>query len=75
MISSWRVFRIALCLKVQRKKKKPGSIANKRILSQSIEHRPEKVLTRQEFGHWEIDTVMGRRSGDEALLTLTERQF
>jgi len=29
-------------------------------------------LTREEFGHWEIDTVVGRRSNDEGLLTLTE---
>lgn len=29
---------------------------------------------RDEFGHWEIDTVVGKRSKEAALLTLTERQ-
>lgn len=33
------------------------------------------VDTREEFGHWEIDTVVGLRKGnDQALLTLTERK-
>ena len=30
------------------------------------------VEKRKEFGHWEIDTVIGKRSKDQALLTLTE---
>ncbi len=29
---------------------------------------------RTEFGHWEIDTVLGKRAKEAALLTLTERQ-
>uniref|UniRef100_UPI00116062C3 IS30 family transposase n=1 Tax=Caldanaerobius fijiensis TaxID=456330 RepID=UPI00116062C3 len=29
---------------------------------------------REEFGHWEIDTVLGRRSNGHILLTLTERK-
>jgi IS30 family transposase len=65
---------IDLYLKIRRKAKKRGGRANKRILGQSIEKRPQEVLTRQEFGHWEIDTIVGRRSGDKALLTLTERK-
>jgi len=65
---------IDLYLKVRRKTNHRRSRTNKRILGQSIELRPEEILTRQEFGHWEIDTVVGRRSGDEALLTLTERK-
>jgi transposase, IS30 family len=69
-----KVRNIDLCLKVQRKVKKPGTRTNKRILGQSIELRPQEVLSREEFGHWEIDTVVGRRSGDEVLLTLTERK-
>jgi transposase, IS30 family len=32
------------------------------------------VADRQEFGHWEIDTVIGKKSNDQALLTLTERK-
>src|SRR5690625_27090 len=32
------------------------------------------VEDRQEFGHWEIDTVEGKMSDDNALLTLIERK-
>ncbi|MFM2488793.1 hypothetical protein ABW365_12075 [Enterococcus avium] len=40
-----------------------------------IENRPDVVDSREEFGHWEIDTVAGLRSDkDQALLTLTERK-
>ena len=41
----------------------------------SIEQRPAAANDRAEFGHWEIDTVIGRRAGENAvLLTLTETQ-
>ncbi len=36
--------------------------------------RPDSIEKREEFGHWEIDTVLGRRSNDHVLLTLTERK-
>ncbi len=40
-----------------------------------IEKRPDVVDSREEFGHWEIDTVVDLRTGkDHALLTLTERE-
>jgi len=42
---------------------------------QSIENRPEQVNQRQEFGHWEIDLVVGPTAGSNAaLLTLVERK-
>lgn len=65
---------IDLYLKVRRRTHQRGGRINKRILGQSIEQRPIAILTREEFGHGEIDTVVGRRSKDEALLTLTERK-
>src|SRR5690606_9846729 len=46
----------------------------KRIMGKSIDIRPKEVETREEFGHWEIDTVVGKRSSDAVLLTLTERK-
>lgn len=47
---------------------------NKRILGKSIEERPLIADTRQECGHWEIDTVIGRKSGRESVvLTLVEK--
>lgn len=48
---------------------------NKRMLGTSIEQHPENILTREEFGHWEIDTVIGTKDkSDSVLLTLAERQ-
>lgn len=39
----------------------------------SIENRPKDVDTRQEFGHWEMDTVHGKQTNRKCLLVLTER--
>jgi len=48
---------------------------NKRILGTSIDERPEIVSLRTECGHWEIDTVVGRKSGRESVvLTLVEKK-
>ena len=41
----------------------------------SIEKRPEVVNTRETFGHWEMDTVVGKQGGSKkSLLVLTERK-
>lgn len=41
----------------------------------SIEKRPEEVEGRNEFGHWEIDLIVGSQAGSKAvLLTLVERK-
>ena len=41
----------------------------------SIEKRPEKIEERKEFGHWEMDSVIGKRGvSKNALLALTERK-
>lgn len=63
-----------LTLKVRRKTKTQRIRKNKRILGESIENRPKKIAHRKNFGHWEIDTVVGKRSNDAVLLTLTERK-
>ena len=60
--------------KLQRNTKKAKQRVNKRILGDSIEQRPSEVAERNTFSHWEIDTVVGKRNGDnEVLLTLVER--
>ena len=42
---------------------------------ESIENRPEEVKNREEFGHWEMDTVYsGQKKSTVALLVLTERK-
>ncbi|HEQ1206169.1 TPA: IS30 family transposase, partial [Streptococcus pyogenes] len=39
------------------------------------EERPEYINDRSEFGHWEIDLVLGKKTKSEAvMLTLVERQ-
>nr|WP_186669088.1 IS30 family transposase [Sporosarcina sp. BP05] len=47
---------------------------NRRILGTSIVERPLEIEDREEFGHWEIDTVEGKKSYDNALLTIVERK-
>ena len=61
--------------KLRRATKSEQNRENKRVLGRSIEERPEDVKTRNEFGHWEADLVMGSKSKtDDALLTMIERK-
>lgn len=61
--------------KLKRRTKNTTPRQNKRVLGRSIEERPEDIQTRKEFGHWEIDLVLGSKSGkDKALLTMVERK-
>lgn len=47
---------------------------SKRKKGKSIELRPQEVLDRNTFGHWEFDTVLGRKGkGEPAILTMVER--
>ena len=63
-----------LLLKLSRKATKQAPKMNKRILGKSIDLRPDHINDRSEFGHWEIDTVIGVKDLNEpVLLTLTER--
>ena len=63
-----------LWLKLQRNTKPNRDRERKRILGQSIDERPQEINDRQTFGHWEIDTVVGKKTKDEpVLLTVTER--
>jgi IS30 family transposase len=64
-----------LPLKLKRHTKRIRVRTNKRKLGDSIENRPSHVESREEFGHWEIDTVIGSKSKeDESLLTMVERK-
>ena len=66
---------IDLPLKVRRNTKKQRVRANKKKLGTSIEKRPPSIDSREEFGHWEIDTVIGEKSNnDNVLLTIAERK-
>jgi len=68
-----KVKNIDLLLRVRRNTHKHRCRINRRILGASIEERPEIVNSRTEFGHWEIDTIVGKRNTGEVLLTLDER--
>ena len=60
--------------KLRRNTKAKKARENKKNLGRSIEDRPEIVGFRAEFGHWEIDTVIGKKDeGEPCILTLVER--
>lgn len=57
-----RVKNIDLLLRVKRKPtKRHENRKNKRLYGQSIENRPAHIENCQEAGHWEIDTIVGKR--------------
>jgi IS30 family transposase len=66
-------------LPVKRNKKKGTyrkvRIAHKNLKGTSIEERPEHIETREEYGHWEMDSVVSGKGGSgAALLVLSERK-
>ena len=68
-----KVKNIDLLLKVRRKPNKPRK-ERKKILGKSIDERPAEVESREEFGHWEGDGIIGKgRKGQ--LITLVERKL
>lgn len=60
----------------RKKKKRPVRVVQaKACVGDSIEKRPSHINTREEFGHWEMDTVVGKRGESKhSLLVLTERK-
>ena len=66
-----------LPIKGNRKKKKKTvrKTQARAAAGDSIEKRPEEIDTREEFGHWEMDTVIGKKGESKhSLLVLTERK-
>lgn len=65
-------------LAIKRKRKSYHKIhrkAKRAAAGTSIEHRPVDIDTREEFGHWEMDSVMGQQGKSKnALVVLTERK-
>ena len=61
--------------KMRRNTKSTRVKAQKKVLGKSIKERPVDIESREEFGHWEIDTVVGEKSStDNVLLTIVERK-
>jgi IS30 family transposase len=47
---------------------------NVKHLGRSIEERPQEVLSREEFGHREVDLVLGKKTKNEpVIITMVER--
>lgn len=63
-------------LPIKRNKKRGYRKVKKRtkILGKSIEERDKQVEDREEFGHWEMDCVEGKKTNKKVLLVLTERK-
>jgi IS30 family transposase len=55
----------------KRKYRQIRKVALNNIKGRSIEERPSEIDGREEYGHWEMDCVVG--SGKACLLVLTER--
>lgn len=70
-----KIKNINLPMKLRRNTKLHRNRGNKKKLGRSIDERPAEINERQEFGHWEVDLVLGAKSGkDKALLTMLERK-
>ncbi len=66
-----------LPVKKERKRdyKKVQKQQKRATAGESIEHRPDDIETREEFGNWEMDTVKGKQGKTKSsLLVLTERK-
>lgn len=63
---------------LEKPKRKPKAEEKSRVVHPdlpSIENRPVEIGERTEYGHWEMDLVVGPQEGSGAvLLTLTERR-
>ena len=59
----------------KKSKKKKVRVQKRDSAGKSIEERPDEILKREEFGHWEMDSVIGMRGKSKnTLLTLIERK-
>lgn len=60
--------------KPRRKYRPVGRVSRTNRMSRSIEKRPKAVEKRQDYGHWEGDTIKGPLGSKASLITLTERK-
>lgn len=57
----------------RKKKPEPQPIQPVPKNKRSIEVRPSEIARRSSFGHWEMDSVIGKREKGQTLLVMTER--
>lgn len=60
--------------KEYKEKNKDKTICEKVPPEKSIDYRPEEANTREVYGHWEGDLVIGTKKRGSVLFTLTERK-
>ena len=61
--------------KLRRSHKKRRIRENRKKLGDSIEERSKEIEKREEFGHWELDTVLGKKGEKEpVIITAVERK-
>lgn len=59
---------------VRKKKERKSTVSLNNRSGESIEKRDPAILDRKEYGHWEMDTVVGgQKKGTSCLLVLSER--
>ena len=69
------IINLDLPMKTTRSTKQHRVRQNLRKLGCSFDERVPKIELREEFGHWECDLVLGKKTkDDEVLLTLCERK-
>lgn len=55
-------------------KKKVTSGQKRAKAGTSIEKRPEEILKREIFGHWEMDSVIGQKTSEKVIISFIERK-
>lgn len=60
--------------KAYKSKNKERRVSKMIPAEKSIEHRPKEANDRSEYGHWEGDLVIGKKTTKTVLFTLTERK-
>lgn len=60
--------------KVAKKGKIQRKVALNNAVCKSIEDRDKSIYEREEYGHWEMDTVVSGHGGKNVLLVFTERK-
>ena len=60
---------------IKRKKHHKNKENRKKVYRTSIDERPEIVDSRTEEGHWEGDTVVGKRNGKESVIHMANEDL
>ncbi len=63
------------CRRKKRNIRRISAVSRNNLRGRSIEERAKEIMSRKDYGHWEMDTVVGGQGGNKnCLLVLTERK-